>query len=39
MRAWQESPSVLTFRDVEFKSVLPVGLLASQIVFLGNKAQ
>jgi hypothetical protein len=26
---------VLTFRDVEFKSVPPVGLLSSQIIFLG----
>jgi hypothetical protein len=39
MRAWQEKPGVLTFRDVGFKSVPPVGLLASQIVFLGNRAQ
>jgi hypothetical protein len=30
---------VWTFRDVEFKSVPPVGLLSSQIVFLGNGAQ
>jgi hypothetical protein len=32
-------PGILTFRDVEFKSVPLVGLLYSEIVFLGNRAQ
>ena len=34
MRSLAKKAGVLTFRDVGFKSVLPVDLLSSQIVFL-----